>query len=251
MIPPWLDPLLVPVLLTLSGCAAAYALWQPPALAPWKTPGEASGGMRMPTAFLRCCSASLGWAVGILALPHLGVLAAPLGTSLAALGLTLPELTQLLTRARRRARMEAEALPLVSSLTSIAGLPGSNAYDALYAAVAEGDGELPARLRMALRSVGLGGDLEAELRSQLLTEAGPSLQRLLAVLGEHLRQGTPLFELLHELEAELLEERRLQLKEIAARADLRLTVVGLSLLVPALYLVSVVPALLHAFGQLP
>lgn len=244
------DPLLLPLLVLLTGAAAAYALWTAPRPLAWKRPGERPARALAPEIFARLIGGSLGAALGLVLVPLLGLLAAPLGTVLALAGYLAPGLMARYRHRRTRAQIEGQVLPFTGLLAALAGLPETNLYDALYLAAAESEGELAVLVGNGLRSVGLGQDLVRHLEEQVLPFGDRNVRRLVALLKEHVRRGEPLAGLLRELEVDLFDARLLALREQLAQADLRLTLVGMLLLVPALYLVSVVPALLHALKGL-
>lgn len=245
-----LDAGLLPALVLLSGATGALALWMPPAPTPWREPAPRLPAGLDPATFHRIAGSALGAILGLLLLWQLGLWAAPVGSLLVLAGYLAPAWLERLRRQQRRDRIEAQALPLAALLGSLADLPEANLFDALHLAAAETQDELSLLIADCLRSVGLGADLLERLREQALPQGGARLARLVGVLAEHLRDGEELPALLHDLEAEFQEARLFELREHAARADLRLTLVGMVCLVPALYLVSVVPAVLQTLEGL-
>ena len=215
---------------------------------PWPGPPSArrgSLGLKLATA-----------AVGPLALGAIGLLGwRPAGGwppwlwgGLLAAGFLAPD-WDLARRLAARREALLDELPGVLELLALATTAGQGLEQALRLVAEWGQGAVARALRGALQEVALGGrPLGAALEAMAAREALPELEAVAARLRAVHEQGLPLAESLAAQADALRERQRLALEEAGGRATVRMLVPIAVLILPAVGVVLLFPAVVEIWA---
>lgn len=200
-------------------------------------------------ALLRLASAGLGGPLGATA----GYVFAPTVPRLIPMAIFalacyfLPEYLHKRRREARRERVEKEMVFFLASLRSFCSF--GNLYQALELALIGEEGLLADELRRAVGRMALGGNAFESLHECAERLDTPEFTGLVDILEQAEAVGAPLEEAVAAVEKGIYERWESQAQAEVARMDFRLTVLGVLVLMPALILVAVLPALMQIARQ--
>lgn len=168
-----------------------------------------------------------------LALPAAGLL----------LGVLAPRLWVDHLVARRR-RLIAQDLPGVVDLLAACSVAGLNLTQSLQMAAARQEGALGDELRTAVRLMQAGRTAASAVRSMALRVNIPDLTALAnaVVLTESL--GTPVADLFRSQAAMAREQQRRRVEAAIGRLPIKFTAISTVLILPSLFILTVLPSLL-------
>jgi len=148
----------------------------------------------------------------------------------------------------RRDQIRAELPGLISYLRTFAGIH-ANLYEALRLATEGETGLLAQELQGVVRQVEAQRDIYAALRELAGRIGVKEFNHVVYTLEQTQRLGTPLDEALAVLEEGLYRDREVEAQLQVAQMDLKLMVVGMVLLFPALFLSTVAPTMLRIIQE--
>ncbi len=165
-----------------------------------------------------------------------------------AAGLALPAV-----RRRRSARLRAEAaaaaVPEVVDLLGLAAGAGLTPHLALPAVAERLDGVVGAELRRVVEVVA-GGCRLADALEELPSRLGEAYRPVVAALATAERYGTPVLDALERLAAEARDQQRRRGEAAARRVPVTLLFPLVLCILPAFVLLTLVPLLAGAVGEL-
>lgn len=198
-----------------------------------------------PTLLLKLAGALLGLLAGAAATAlFVPPPAAPVSlTIFAAAGYLAPDLAHRRRVAARKEAIEREMVFFLGFLRAFCRL--GNLYQALHLAAAGESGRLATEIEKALSQVALGEDLFESLREAADRIAVDTFSELIFTLESSQKVGAPLEEAVAAVEEHMYAIWEMDAHAQVARMDFRLTVLGVVVLMPALLLTAVFPALMQ------
>jgi len=198
---------------------------------------------------LKAIGSALGMVVGILtgvAFIPSNLLAAGMLFSIG--GYFAPEAIHNHRLAARREEVQREMVFLLANLRSFCRQ--ANLLEALQLSVSGEEGILASEIRWVIEQATMGENLYdalSEVAGRLKVEEFTSLVEALCEAHE---VGTPLDQALQAVEEDMYTRWEAEAHEQVAGMDFRLTVIGVALLMPALFMVSMLPAIVQVVRQL-
>lgn len=203
-----------------------------------------------PTFLLKLAGALLGLlAGGIATALFVPPSAAPVSlTVFAAAGYLAPDFIHKRKVAARKEAIEREMVFFLGFLRAFCKL--GNLYQALQLAIAGETGRLAGELERALSQVTLGEELFDALREAADRIAVDTFSELVFTLESSQEVGAPLDEAVAAVEEHMYHTWEMDARSQVARMDFKLTVLGVVVLMPALLLTAVFPALMQIVRQI-
>ena len=203
-----------------------------------------------PTMLLKLAGACLGLLAGaITTVLFVPPSAAPVSlTVFGAAGYLAPDFIHKRKVAARKEAIEKEMVFFLGFLRAFCKL--GNLYQALQLAVAGESGRLARELETTLSQVALGEELFEALREAADRIAVDTFSELVFTLEQSQQVGAPLDEAVAAVEEHMYRTWETDAHSQVARMDFRLTVLGVVVLMPALLLTAVFPALMQIMRQI-
>jgi len=146
-------------------------------------------------------------------------------------------------REARRDQVERELVFFLASLRAFCKL--GSLYQALELSLGNEEGLLAQAVRQALGKMALGKDPFESLHEAALVLDTPAFTTLVDTLQQSQAVGAPLETAVAAVEDALYEKWEMEAQAQIGTMDFRLTVLGVIVLIPAIILVSVVPAVIQ------
>jgi len=170
----------------------------------------------------------------------------------AGLGFMLPNFW-LRGRIKKRANNITKALPNALDMLTIGVEAGLAFESAMVRVVERWDSDLSREFRRAIIEMRVGASREEALRRLAERADVPELRTFVAVLIQSTQLGVSITDVLHTQAAQIREKRRLRAEELARKAGVKIMIPLVFLILPAMFVVVLGPALptiMGAFGNL-
>lgn len=161
----------------------------------------------------------------------------------AAAGAAQPLYSLASARARRRSDFSRE-LPETLDLLVVCAEAGLGLSQAIRAVAAAAPGVMGAELRRAVQEMDAGLPASSAMRQMARRCHMPALSALAAALAQNERLGTPIAEILRHQSEAARASRRQELEQHIDTLPTRLTLCAIFLLLPPVFVVTVLPSLL-------